>query len=273
MQFFILGSLEVRGTEERIQITAPKQRAVLAALLLGANNEVPIDQLVRYVWDSRPPATAQSTVQSYIYRLRRLLRSLPGVQLRTNIDSYMLEVDGAETDLWSFRGLVERARADADAGRWNESVAQLRNATAVWRGNALTGVPGETIRQEGRVLDGERIAAYEELFGIEIFLGNTRQIVPELQKIASAHPFHEAFHAQLMLALYASGRQAEALQSFASIRRRLRDRLGIEPGVDLQQLHRSILRQVPAAQMTSPTPLRPMAMSSFAALARQEPAA
>jgi DNA-binding SARP family transcriptional activator len=273
MQFFILGSLEVRGTGERIQITAPKQRAVLAALLLGANNEVPVDQLVRYVWDGRPPATAQTTLQSYIYRLRQLLRPLPDVHLRTNIDSYMLEVTEAETDLWSFRGHVERARSNADLGRWNESVADLRAAVAVWRGNSLTGVPGEAIRQEGRVLDGERIAAYEELFGTEINLGNTRHIVPDLQKVVSTYPFHEAFHAQLMLALYASGRQAEALQNFASIRRRLRERLGIEPGAGLQHLHRSILRQVPAAQMASPTALRPVPVGSHQAHAHQEPAA
>jgi DNA-binding SARP family transcriptional activator len=256
MQFLILGALEVRGPDARVQITAPKQRAVLAALLLGANNEVPVNHLIRYVWDGRPPATAQTTLQSYIYRLRQLLRPLPQVHLRTNIDSYMLEVAEAETDLWAFRGLVERARADAELGRWGESVAALRGAVAVWRGNSLTGVPGEALRQEGRVLDGERISAYEELFDAEILLGNTRQIVPELQRVASEYQFHEAFHAQLMLALYASGRQAEALQSFASIRQRLRTRLGIEPGPVLQHLQRSILRQVPADQLTSPSSMQ-----------------
>lgn len=273
MQFFILGSLEVRGPEERIQITAPKQRAVLAGLLLGAGNEVPVDRLIRYVWDGRPPATAQTTLQSYIYRLRQLLRPLPGVRLRTDIDSYLLEVDGAETDLWSFRGLVERARSDAGLGRWSEAVAGLRDAVSAWRGNALTGVPGDAIRQEGRVLDGERIAAYEELFGAEILLGSTRQIVPELQKVASSYPFHEMFHAQLMLALYASGRQAEALQSFAAIRRRLRERLGIEPGPGLQHLHRSILRQVPPAQLTSPGSMRPAPGGGYELRTTQEPAA
>ncbi|GAA3200001.1 BTAD domain-containing putative transcriptional regulator [Dactylosporangium siamense] len=252
MQFLILGALEVRSPEARVQISAPKQRAVLATLLLGANNEVPVGRLIRYVWDGRPPATAQTTLQSYIYRLRQLLRPFPQVQLRTNIDSYMLEVAEAETDLWTFRGLVDQARADAALGQWAESVARLRDAVAIWRGNSLTGVPGEALRQEGRVLDGERTSAYEELFDAEILLGNTRQIVPELQRVASEYPFHEAFHAQLMLALYASGRQAEALQSFAAIRQRLRTRLGIEPGPALQHLHQSILRQIPATQLTTP---------------------
>ncbi|MFC6016162.1 BTAD domain-containing putative transcriptional regulator [Plantactinospora solaniradicis] len=253
MHFFILGSLEVKSPEKRIQITAPKQRAVLAALLLGANSEVPIDQLIRFVWDNRPPATAQTTLQSYIYRLRQLLRPLPGVGLKTDIDSYMLDVGQTDTDLWFFRGQVEDARKKAQVGQLSESVSSLRGALSVWRGNSLSGIPGETVQQEARVLDGERIAAYEELFATEILLGNTRQIIPELHKVVSVYQFHEAFRAQLMLALYASGRQAEALQNYALIRRRLRDRLGIEPGQDLQELHRSILEQVPAAQMALPT--------------------
>ena len=265
MQFSILGSLEVRGTDGRVPITAPKQRAVLAALLLNAGDEVTVGELVRHVWDARPPATAQTTLQSYIYRLRRLLRPLPGVRLSTDVASYLLEADRAETDLWAFRDRVRRARAAAGAGCWAEAATGLRAATALWRGNAFTGVPGDTIRQAGRVLDGERIAAYEELFGLETRLGNTRQIVPELQKVVSAYPLHEAFQGQLMLALYASGRQGEALQAFASMRRRLRERLGIEPGVDLQRLHRQILRQVPVTQLTPDGAPRPVVAAGYGA--------
>jgi DNA-binding SARP family transcriptional activator len=256
MYFFILGSLEVRSSGKRISITAPKQRAVLAALLLGANNEVPIDQLIRFVWDSRPPATAQTTLQSYIYRLRLLLSPLTGVELKTNIDSYMLDAGHGYTDLWYFREQVEEARRKAQLGELSDSVTSLRTALSVWRGNSLSGIPGEAIQQEARVLDGERIAAYEELFSAEIFLGNARQIIPELHKVVSVYPFHEVFRAQLMLALYASGRQAEALQNYALIRRRLRDRLGIEPGQELQELHRSILEQVPASKIAPPTWVR-----------------
>lgn len=252
MYFFILGSLEVKSPEERIPITAPKQRAVLAALLLGANNEVPIAQLIHFVWDSRPPATAQTTLQSYIYRLRQLLRPLTGIGLRTNIDSYMLDASYGDTDLWYFRQQVSEARKKAQTGELGDSVVNLRDALSVWRGNSLSGIPGEAIRQEARVLDGERIAAYEELFSTEIYLGNARKIIPELHKIVSVYHFHEVFRAQLMLALYASGRQAEALQSYAVIRRQLRDKLGIEPGHELQELHRSILEQVPASRITLP---------------------
>jgi DNA-binding SARP family transcriptional activator len=257
MHFFILGSLEVKAPGTRIQITAPKQRAVLAALLLAANSEVPTDQLIRFVWDSRPPATGQTTLQSYIYRLRQLLRPLPTAELKTNIDSYKLEVPRTDTDLWCFRDKLANARAKALHGELAESVAGMREALSIWRGNSLAGVPGETIQQEAQVLDAERLTAYEDLFGTEIYLGNTRQIIPELHKIVSVYPYHEALRAQLMLTLYASGRQAEALENYIHIRRRLRDKLGIDPGHGLQQLHRAILEQIPPAKITLPRWARP----------------
>src|SRR5205085_3437394 len=102
-------------------------------------NEVPLDQLIRFVWDGRPPATAHTTLQSYIYRLRQILRPLPGVALRTNIDSYVLDVNRDDTDLWYFRGQVEQARAKARLGELAESVTGLRRAMAVWRGASLSG--------------------------------------------------------------------------------------------------------------------------------------
>src|SRR6266699_5933129 len=116
MYFFILGSLEVMLSGQRIPITAPKQRAVLTPLLLDANNEVPIDRLTRFVWDGRPPTTAQTTIQSYVYRLRQLLRPLAGVELKTSTDSYLLNVDPPDIDLWHFRNLVNDSRKRAQLG-------------------------------------------------------------------------------------------------------------------------------------------------------------
>ena len=262
MHFLILGSLKVESSGKRISITAPKQRAVLSALLLHANNEVQIDRLIRFVWDAQPPTTAQTTLQSYIYRLRQLLQPLPGVELKTSIDSYMLSVGYADTDLWYFRKEVERAREQAILGELADAVADFRTAIAVWRGNALAGVPGETIQQEARILEGERIAAYEELFSTEMLLGHNRQIVPQLHKVVSVYPLHEVFRAQLMLALYASGRQAEALQNYTIMRRRLTENFGIEPGRELQDLHNAILRQVPPAELTTTTPESRLSSSS-----------
>lgn len=252
MLFFVLGSLEVMLAGKRLPVSAPKQRAVLTALLLDANNDVPIDRLTRFVWDGHPPVTAQTTIQSYIYRLRQLLRPIANAGLVTSSDSYLLHVNPADIDLWQFRQLVDQAREKAELGDLYAAVPDLRRAVGIWRGNALAGVPGEAIRQEARLLEGERIAACEKLFSAEISLGNHREIIPELQKVVSGHPFHEALRAQLMLALYASGRQAEALQHYALIRRRLREDLGIDPGPELQELHRTILEQVPADRIASP---------------------
>ncbi|WP_170026287.1 AfsR/SARP family transcriptional regulator [Actinomadura oligospora] len=253
MHFFLLGSLKVESSGRRISITAPKQRAVLAALLLNANNEVQIDSLIRYVWDARPPATAQTTLQSYIYRLRQLLRAVPGVELGTATDSYLLSVDEVDTDLWYFRRRAEAAREAVALGEPEEAVPRFREALGAWRGGALAGIPGAAIQQEARILEGERIAVYEELFGTEMRLGRHRQIVPELHKVVSVYQVHEAFRAQLMLALYASGRQAEALQHYAVMRRRLSEHFGIEPGQELQELHRSILNRVPAMELSRRT--------------------
>lgn len=245
MYFAILGSLDVRAAGARILITAPKQRAVLVTLLLDANNEVPVDRLARYAWDGHPPAAAQTTLQSYIYRLRQLLRPMTGVELQTSSASYTLQVDPSETDVLSFKQGVAEARDQALSGNLQDSVRGLRRALALWRGSALVGVPGRLIQQEARFLEDERIAAYEDLFSAEIALGNHRKIVPELRKLVSLHQFHEMLGAQLMLALYRSGRQAEALQVYRLIRHNLRDDLGIEPGAELQHLHRAILEQAP----------------------------
>ncbi|MFI5916395.1 BTAD domain-containing putative transcriptional regulator [Dactylosporangium sp. NPDC051541] len=245
MQFNILGSLQIGSPEQPVQITAPKQRAVLAALLLANNTDVSTDQLIQHTWDHHPPTTAQTTLQSYIYRLRQLLRPLPNTTLHTNTDSYALHTDAEDIDLHHFRKLAEQARSDNHHGRHQHATEHLRLALKLWRGNALTGIPGTTTAQEATIINNERTAAYEELFDTEITLGNTRHIIPELTKLTTTHPYHETFRAQLILALYASGRQAEALQHYALIRRRLRDNLGIEPGPELQQLHRHILEHRP----------------------------
>jgi DNA-binding SARP family transcriptional activator len=251
MYFLLLGSLEVRQSEKRIPVTAPKQRAVLAGLLLNANSEVTIDRLTQFTWDANPPITAQTTIQSYVYRLRQLLHPLVGVELKTSSDSYLLHVDPQETDLWHFRKLAADARERAAIGGLVAAVGYLRRALALWRANALTGVVGQTARHEARLLEAERIAAYEELFSLEISLGNHRQIVPELQKAVSNYQFHEALRAQLMLVLYASGRQVEALQHYVLIRRKLRDDLGIDPGHELQKLHKAILEQVSPSTLST----------------------
>ncbi|GAA2642711.1 hypothetical protein GCM10010307_45840 [Streptomyces vastus] len=225
---------------------------MLASLLLGVNEFVSLDHLVGYVWDGRPPTAYRTTLQAYIYRLRQLLGRTAGVELHTGNAGYMLEVDPVALDLRVFRHKVDEAREFVRSRDLNRATPELRGALSIWRGSALSGVPGEILQQEARFLEGERLAAYEELVSLEISLGNHRRIIPELSKLVSAHPLRETLAAQLVLALYRSGLQAEALQSYSTTRGRLREELGIEPGVELQELQKGILGRLPAAQIPVP---------------------
>jgi DNA-binding SARP family transcriptional activator len=250
MNFSILGALEVKYSAGRIHITAPKQKGVLVALLLDADHEVSNERLVDFVWDGRPPTAAQTTLQSYVYRLRQLLSPMSGVNLQSSTSGYAIELGSCVLDLRFFQRRVAEAHEWIQNGSKLSAVMAFRKGLSVWRGNALAGVPGELLRREALLLENERIAAYEELMNLELELGNHRRVIPELHKIVAEYPFHEVFTAQLMLALYRSGRQAEALQNYGVIRRRLRDELGIEPGVELQQLQKAILEHVPALEIT-----------------------
>jgi DNA-binding SARP family transcriptional activator len=253
VRFRILGSLEVNSEGRRVSVTAPKQKAVLAALVLDVNNFISIDRLTGYVWGECPPIAYQTTLQAYVYRLRRTLGQIPGVELLGGSAGYALEMDPAEIDLGFFRQKVGSARERVVNQNLEEAVADLRVALSVWRGSALAGVPGELLQQEACFLEGERLTAHEELVSAELLLGNHRPVIPELFKLVAAHPFRETLVAQLMLALYRSGRQAEALQSYSVARGRLREELGIEPGAELQELQTAILGRVSVDQIPAPS--------------------
>lgn len=252
VQFGILGSLDIRLSGKRVVITAPKQQAVLASLLLDVNEFVSVDCLADYVWSGRPPSAYRTTLQAYVYRLRQLIGRTPGVELATGSAGYMLEVDPVAIDLRVFRQRVHMGRELVRSGDVNGAAQELRGALSVWRGNALSGVPGELLQQEARFLESERLAVYEELLSLEISLANHRRIIPELAKLVNSHPLRETLAAQFMLALYRSGMQAEALQSYAVARGRLREELGIEPGVELQGLHKGVLSRIPAEEIPIP---------------------
>jgi DNA-binding SARP family transcriptional activator len=172
------------------------------------------------------------------------------VELVTRSTSYILQVEPAKTDVWYFKEQVNDARERAREGNLNESVLSLRSGLSVWRGKPLTGVSGDYFQRERQFLEDEWIVAQEELFNAEMALGKHRAILPELQKLASVHQFHETLRAQLMLALYRSGRQVDALQAYLLIQRQLREDLGIEPGLELQRLYKAILEQVPPTRIT-----------------------
>src|SRR5262245_8018220 len=236
MEYRVLGPLEVLGGDGPLVLGGAKQRALLALLLLNANRVVGRDWLVDGLWGERPPETAVTTVQVYVSRLRKLL---PGGTLVTRSPGYLLAVDAETVDVQRFERLVREAR-DADPGRASEL---LREALALWRGPSLAEFrEGPCGPLEAARLEEIRLATVEQLFEADLALGRHAELVGELELLAVQHPHRERLRGHLMLALYRSGRQPDALRVYREARAAL-DELGVEPGAELKQLERQILVQ------------------------------
>lgn len=222
----------------------PKQRAVLAALLLHRGEIVSTDRLIDELWGDRPPASAAKTVQVYVSNLRKALGD--GV-LVTRGRGYVLEAEHGQVDVDRFETLVTEGRDALRAGDAQLASDRLRQALALWRGPALADFAYEPFAQgEAARLEEERLAALEDRIDADLALGRHAELVGELDALVREHPLRERLHAQLMLALYRSGRQADALERYQRARRERIDELGIEPGRELQELERAILAQDPA---------------------------
>ncbi len=244
MQYRILGPLEVIGGNGPLPLGGPKQRALLALLLLRANEVVAADALIDRLWGERPPATAAKVLQVQVWRLRK---ALGNDALLTRAPGYVLRVDGDELDLARFERLVLEAREVAPVA----AAAKLREALALWRGTPLADVADEDFAAaEVARLEELRIVALEERIGADLALGRHGELVPDLEALVAAHPYRERLHAQLMVALYRSGRQADALERFQVLRRLLAEELGLEPNEDLKQLQKSILDHDPSLDAT-----------------------
>jgi DNA-binding SARP family transcriptional activator/ABC-type branched-subunit amino acid transport system substrate-binding protein/streptogramin lyase len=237
MRVCILGPLEVWEDGTRLQLGQGRQRALLVLLVLHANEVVSTDRLVDGLWGEHPPATAAKVIQGYVSQLRKVL---PEDVLVTHAAGYVLRA--SETDAAEFERLVDGARSQEPA----EAATTLQRALALWRGRALTDVEYEAWAQtEIARLEDLRLAAVEDRIDAELQLGRQVQLVPELETLVAEHPLRERLRGQLMLALYRSGRQADALTAYAVARRLLVDELGIEPGPELQDLQRRILDHDP----------------------------
>jgi len=250
----VLGPLEVRHDGVAVTVGSARQRTLLAALLMHANQVVLLDELVRNVWEEHPTAGARTTVQNYVMRLRNVLRGVAGTSpIVTAADGYLISVDESELDVWRFRQLVEQAR-DSEP----EIAAKLlTDALALWRGDPLADVQSETLRREVAPRLTEQLLSAAELhFDVELGLGRHNAIIGELRDFTARNPLRERFWAQLITALYRSGRQAEALQAFQDVRTVLADELGIDPGPELLELHRQVLTGDPAlSALTTRQPL------------------
>ena len=242
MEFRLLGPVEVRDGDAAVPIGGSKPRALLAALLLDLGTVVPAQRLVDVVWGDAPPDTARGLVQTYVSTLRRALHR-PGQDdvILTRAPGYLLRAEPAELDLVRFGRDVAAGREAARVGRYEDAAGLLRQALSVWRGSALGGVDSELLASEAARLDEQRLSVVEERVAAEFALRRHEALVPELVGLVGAHPTREGLRRALMVALYRSGRQAEALAAYREGRRVLRDELGVEPGAGLRQAHEAIL--------------------------------
>jgi DNA-binding SARP family transcriptional activator len=242
LEFRILGPLEVVGDHGPIRLGGPRQRATLAILLLNANRVVSIDRLGDDLYAGAPPVTAVTQVQRQISELRKALG--PGSTIETRTPGYALLLAPEQLDLTRFEqatvaGTRALGRGDADA-----SAQLLREALALWRGQPLADLADEPFARPAiERLEELRLDALGQRVEAELALGRDSEIVAELGQLVTEHPFRESFCRQLMLALYRSGRQAEALDVYRRTRQRLAEELGLEPNPVLRELERAILAQ------------------------------
>ena len=256
MEFRILGPLEVLDEQGRVAVRGAKQKALLALLVIHANETLSTERLIDELWGERPPVTAAKTVQVHISRLRRALER-PGAGdgdlVLTRKHGYELRVDRESVDSLRFARLIAEARGELAAGRFERVTSLLEAAMSLWRGPPLAEFASERFAQaESARLDELRVGALEELVEAKLALGGHAEVVGELGGLIAAHPYRERLRSQLMLALYRCDRQAEALQAYQDARRKLVEELGIEPGERLRDLERAILAQDPALALASP---------------------
>ncbi|HET8659979.1 MAG TPA: BTAD domain-containing putative transcriptional regulator [Micromonosporaceae bacterium] len=273
VQINVLGPLTISVNGERVTLTAPKPRRVLALLATSANSVVRNEQIIEELWETKPPVSVTTTLQTYVYQLRKYLHlnaSQPsacapdgrrlGGALHTFAGGYMLSLGPDALDSLQFERLAQRGRAQLEAGRVAEAAETLRAALALWRGAALVDVnPGPILQVEVLRLEETRNSTLEARIEADLRLGRHHELLSELVRIVAQQPTHEGFQGKLMLALYRAGRRSGALHAYQQARRALVKELGVEPSSELQRLHRIILAgdPCPGVTRTGPGPQQP----------------
>ncbi len=226
MEFRVLGELEVRAAGLPVDVGHPRQRAVLAVLLFDLGRVVPVTHLIDRVWGDDPPVSVRNVLYGYVARLRAVIASAgdPAVTLSRQSGGYRLEADRDQVDLYRFRRLL--AEAAAVAGDDERAGALLAEAMALWRGVALAGMDSPWLNGMRESIELQRRTAVLDLADITLRQGSHRALAASLAEEAVTYPADERLIGQLMLALYRSGRQAEALQRFEDTRRRLAEEFG-----------------------------------------------
>jgi len=264
MEFRVLGPIEVRADGRGLDLGGVRQRRVLAALLRSPNRTVSVSRLVEAAWDDDPPATARRQVQNRVAALRAVLTRHGGF-IDTTEAGYRLRVGPGELDAQLFDDLVAQGRTVADP-------AVLRRALRLWRGPALSGLGGALLEREAAGLEEQRLGVVEECLELELAAGGHAGVVAELGTLVAEHPLRERFVGQLMLALYRSGRQADALVAYRELSGRLAEELGIDPGPELRRQYEAILREEAALAAPAPVPTGPAGPPSGAVAPRSVPA-
>jgi len=241
VEFRILGPLEASRHGQPLELGAGKQRALLVLLLLRAGEIVSTDRLIDALWGERPPPSALNSVHIYVSQLRK---ALGNGRLETHGHGYLLALEPEQLDLGRFERLLGDGRELLTSGDADRAAGALRAALGLWRGPPLSDVAFEPFAQaEIARLDELRLAALEERIEADLALGRHAELVPELEGLVREHPLRERLRAQLMLALFRSGRQSEALDAYQQARKLLSTELGLEPGRRLRELEAAILRQ------------------------------
>ncbi len=242
LEFRLLGPLEVDAAGTPVPLGGPKQRALLAYLLLHPGQVISDERLIDELWGEEPPATARNTIQVYVSQLRKLVDGA----IRRSGAGYAIEVEPEVVDAHRFARLVAAGQAALAVDDPILARRLLEEALGLWRGAALGGLSGESfVSVEGGRLEEERLAALEARIDADLALGGHGDVVGELEALVAEHPLRERFRVQQMLALYRAQRQAEALEAYRRARETMVEELGIEPGRELQELERAILRQDP----------------------------
>jgi YVTN family beta-propeller protein len=260
IEFRILGPLEVLEHDRALALGGPKVRALLAVLLLHRGEVVSSDRLIDALWGERASATAPKTVQVYVSNLRKALGA--GL-LITRGHGYLLPIEAGQIDSDRFQALVAEGRRALEAGDGRQAAERLRGALAMWRGPALADFAYAPFAQNAIArLEEARLEALEDRIDADLMTGEQAGLVGELEALVNEHPSRERFQGQLMLALYRSGRQAEALERYRKARGSLVEELGLEPGRALQELERAILAQDPALEPSAGGPRPPPAAAA-----------
>jgi DNA-binding SARP family transcriptional activator len=240
LEFRVLGPVEAAVDGRLVPLAAAKPRALLAVLLLHRNRAVAAGELVDELWGEMPPDTATKALQGYVSQLRK---ALGADRIETLAAGYVLRDGEGELDLDRFEHLAAEGHELLASGAADAAAGRLGEALALWRGTPFAEFGAEPFARDARArLEGARLGALEDRIDADLRLGRAAALVPELELLAAGEPFRERVTGLLMLALYRSGRQADALEVYRRTRARLVEELGIEPGEELQELHRAMLR-------------------------------